>query len=123
MKPKYLLFSAALLAMTQALALTPVKKQISKVAARNKVAAANAVSAPIDKDAPAYRIVGKDSTCQILVYSPAADQGLHLAYLTDDDRWVDIGQLCASDFGPWGSEKKMYRPFVMKANDGTWRAL
>ena len=133
MKPKYLLFSAALLAMTQALALTPVKKQIRKVAARNKVAAANAAranasaasvtSAPIDKDAPAYRIVGKDSTCQIFVYSPAADQGLHLAYFTDDDRWVDVGQLCASDFGPWGSEKKMYRPFVMKANDGTWRAL
>ena len=48
---------------------------------------------------------------------------MHLAYLTDDDRWVDVGQLCASDFGPWGSEKKMYRPFVMKANDGTWRAL
>ena len=133
MKPKYLLFSAALLAMTQAVALTPVKKQIRKVAARNKVAAANAAranasaasvaSAPIDKDAPAYRIVGKDSTCQIFVYSPAADQGLHLAYFTDDDRWVDVGQLCASDFGPWGSEKKMYRPFVMKANDGTWRAL
>ena len=117
MKPKYLLFSAALLAMTQAVALTPVKKQISKVAA------ASVASAPIDKDAPAYRIVGKDSTCQIFVYSPAADQGLHLAYLTDDDRWVDVGQLCASDFGPWGSEKKMYRPFVMKANDGTWRAL
>ena len=123
MKPKYLLFSAALLAMTQAVALTPVKKQISKVAARNKVAAASVASAPIDKDAPAYRIVGKDSTCQIFVYSPAADQGLHLAYLTDDDRWVNVGQLCASDFGPWGSEKKMYRPFVMKANDGTWRAL
>lgn len=123
MKPKYLLFSAALLAMTQAVALTPVKKQISKVAARNKVAAASVASAPIDKDAPAYRIVGKDSTCQIFVYSPAVDQGLHLAYLTDDDRWVDVGQLCASDFGPWGSEKKMYRPFVMKANDGTWRAL
>ena len=134
MKPKYLLFSAALLAMTQAVALTPVKKQISKVAARNKVAAAanaaranasaaSVASAPIDKDAPAYRIVGKDSTCQIFVYSPAADQGLHLAYLTDDDRWVDVGQLCTSDYGPWGSEKKMYRPFVMKANDGTWRAL
>ena len=123
MKPKYLLFSAALLAMTQAVALTPVKKQISKVAARNKVAAASVASAPIDKDAPAYRIVGKDSTCQIFVYSPAADQGLHLAYFTDDERWVDVGQLCASDFGPWGSEKKMYRPFVMKANDGTWRAL
>ena len=124
MKPKYLLFSAALLAMTQAVALTPVKKQISKAAARNKVAVvANVASAPVDKDAPAYRIVGKDSTCQVFIYSPAADQGLHLAYFTDDDRWVDVGQLCASDFGPWGSEKKMYRPFVMKANDGTWRAL
>ena len=87
MKPKFLLFSAALLAMTQAVALTPVKKQISKAAARNKVAAANVAAAPVDKDAPAYRIVGKDSTCQIFVYSPAADQGLHLAYLTDDDRW------------------------------------
>ena len=59
MKPKYLLFSAALLAMTQAVALTPVKKQISKVAARNKVAAASVASAPIDKDAPAYRIVAR----------------------------------------------------------------
>ena len=78
---------------------------------------------PMDQDEPAYKIVNQDSICQIFVYSPAANQGLHLAYLTDDDRWIDVGQLCTSDFGPWGSEKKMYRPFVTKANDGTWRAL
>ena len=77
----------------------------------------------IDKDAPAYTIQGKDSICQIFIYSPAPNQGLHLAYFTDDERWVDVGQLCASDYGPWGAEKKMYNPFVVKANDGTWRAL
>ena len=98
-KKKYLFFSAALLALTQSVAQNPVN------------------------DNPAYTIVGKDSTCQVFIYSPAENQGLHLAYFTDDERWIDVGQLCASDFGPWGSEKKMYRPFVMKANDGTWRAL
>ena len=77
----------------------------------------------IDKEAPAYTIQGKDSICQIFIYSPAPNQGLHLAYFTDDERWVDVGQLCASDYGPWGAEKKMYNPFVVKANDGTWRAL
>lgn len=121
MKPKYLLFSAALLAMTQAVALTPVRKQAQMPAAKKQV---NKTTLSVaDKDAPAYTIVGKDSICQIFVYSPAPNQGLHLAYLTDDERWVDVGQLCASDFGPWGREKKMYRPFVLKANDGTWRAL
>ena len=98
-KKKYLFFSAALLALTQSVAQNPIN------------------------DNPAYSIVGKDSTCQVFIYSPAENQGLHLAYFTDDERWIDVGQLCASDFGPWGSEKKMYRPFVMKANDGTWRAL
>ena len=98
-KTKYLLFSAVLLASMQSVAQNPIN------------------------DNPAYSIVGKDSTCQVFIYSPAENQGLHLAYFTDDERWVDVGQLCASDFGPWGSEKKMYRPFVMKANDGTWRAL
>ena len=99
MKTKYLLLSAALMAMSQTMAAAP------------------------EQDAPAYSIVGRDSTCQIFVYSPDPTAGLHLAYLTDEDKWVDVGQLCASDYGPWGAEKKMYNPFVVKANDGTWRAL
>ena len=99
MKTRYLLLSAALMAMSQTMAAAP------------------------EQDAPAYSIVGRDSTCQIFVYSPDPTSGLHLAYLTDEDKWVDVGQLCASDYGPWGAEKKMYNPFVVKANDGTWRAL
>ena len=99
MKTRYLLLSAALMAMSQTMAAAP------------------------EQDAPAYSIVGRDSTCQIFVYSPDPTSGLHLAYLTDEDKWVNVGQLCASDYGPWGAEKKMYNPFVVKANDGTWRAL
>ena len=99
MKTRYLLLSAALMVMSQTMAAAP------------------------EQDAPAYSIVGRDSTCQIFVYSPDPTSGLHLAYLTDEDKWVDVGQLCASDYGPWGAEKKMYNPFVVKANDGTWRAL
>lgn len=74
-------------------------------------------------DEPAYAIEGKDTTCQIFVYSPSEKDGLHLAYLTDGQQWKDVGQLCSSDYGPWGLDKKMYAPFVIKAKDGSWRAV
>ena len=110
MKQKYFLMATALVAMAHAWAVAPVGQAKQK-------------SLTKEVDAPAYSIAGKDTTCQIFLYSPAPNQGLHLAYLTDEDKWVDVGQLCASDFGPWGAEKKMYNPSVVKANDGTWRAL
>lgn len=59
---------------------------------------------PMDQDEPAYKIVNQDSICQIFVYSPAANQGLHLAYLTDDDRWIDVGQLCRRYVYRFGTE-------------------
>ena len=112
MKSKHLFISAALMAMGQAVSLPSAARfAISGVAPENV------------KGTPAYSIAGRDTTCQIFVYSPAPSQGLHLAYLADGDNWVDVGQLCASDYGPWGAEKKMYNPSVVKASDGTWRAL
>lgn len=72
---------------------------------------------------PAYTIVGKDTTCQIFVYSPGEHSGLHVAYLDDTDHWQDMGQVVSSDYGPWGSEKRMFSPFVAQAKDGTWRAV
>ncbi len=72
---------------------------------------------------PAYQILGKDTTCQVFVYSPGERDGLHLAYLTDDEKWKDVGQLCSSDYSQWGSQKRMYSPYVLHANDGTWRLL
>ena len=72
---------------------------------------------------PAYEMAGKDTTCQIFVYSPGATKGLHVAYFTDKEQWQDIGQICRSDYGPWGSEKKMYTPYVVHTADGSWRLL
>lgn len=80
-------------------------------------------SAMADQVTPEYTIQGNDTTCQIFIYSPGEKEGLHLAFLTDDDSWHDVGQLCSSDYGPWGKEKKMFTPYVIHANDGTWRAL
>lgn len=76
-----------------------------------------------EQNAPAYSVMGKDTTSQVFLYSPDPTQGLHLAYLSDNEKWIEVGQLCASDYGPWGSGKKMYSPSVVQANDGTWRAL
>ena len=50
-KTKYLLFSAVLLASMQSVAQNPIN------------------------DNPAYSIVGKDSTCQVFIYSPADNHG------------------------------------------------
>ena len=72
---------------------------------------------------PAYTILGNDTICQIFVYSPNERAGLHLAYLGEDNSWQEVAQLCGSDYGQWGAEKKMYDPFVVHANDGTWRLV
>lgn len=59
----------------------------------------------------------------IFVYSPGEKDGLHAAYMDNEGKWQEIGQLCASDYGPWGSDKKMYAPSVARGKDGTWRAV
>ncbi len=65
----------------------------------------------------------KNDACQIFVYSPDDKAGLHVAFLNGKNHWEHIGQLCSSDYSRWGSEKRMYNPFVLRATDGTWRAV
>ena len=72
---------------------------------------------------PACQIMDTDTVCRIFVYSPGDKDGLHLAYLNETEKWVDAGQLCGSDYSRWGSEKRMYNPYVTHAADGTWRAV
>ena len=72
---------------------------------------------------PAYSIIASDTTCQVFIYSPGERDGLHLAYKTENDTWQEVGQLCSSDYGQWGAEKRMYKPSVVHANDGTWRLV
>ncbi len=82
-----------------------------------------AFTAHAQQKEPAYQIIGNDSTCQIFVYSPGEKEGLHVAYLADDETWEDIGKLCSSDYGPWETDKKMRHPYVTHVQDGTWRLL
>ncbi len=72
---------------------------------------------------PAVKADGKDGSCRIFVYSPGERDGLHVAFLNGENRWEHIGQLCSSDYSRWGAEKRMYNPYVLRANDGTWRAV
>ena len=61
-------------------------------------------------------------TKQIFVYSPGERAGLHVA-VHEGDTWRDAGQLCSSDYGTWGAEKRMFHPSVCRAKDGTWRLV
>ena len=72
---------------------------------------------------PAYIEMAGDTVCQIFVYSPGEKEGLHVAWLAEDETWHHAGQLCASDYAAWGSEKRMYNPYVTHATDGTWRLV
>ena len=66
--------------------------------------------------------VGAEETKKVFVYSPNERAGLHVAQFSDNG-WQEIGQLCSSDYGQWGAEKRMYHPSVARAKDGTWRLV
>ena len=59
---------------------------------------------------------------KVFIYSPNPGAGLHIAS-EEGGNWKDLGQLCSSDYGTWGAEKKMYRPSLCRATDGSWRLV
>ena len=65
-------------------------------------------------------VKGQDT--QVFIYSPDQRAGLHIAR-QDSAGWHDMGQLCSSDYGTWGAEKRMHHPSVCRAKDGTWRLV
>ena len=58
----------------------------------------------------------------IFVYSPDQRAGLHVA-VYDGEGWRHLGQLCSSDYGTWGAEKRMHHPSLCRADDGSWRLV
>lgn len=66
---------------------------------------------------------GDNISREIFIYAPNDRAGLHAAYLDFEGKWLEIGQLCASDYGTWGAEKRMFHPNLVRASDGTWRAV
>ena len=52
--------------------------------------------------------------------------GLHYAWSVDGHNWHAIGpefRFLGSDFGAWGSQKKMISPFVFQDKQGMWHCL
>ncbi|AHW59500.1 Carbohydrate binding domain-containing protein [Draconibacterium orientale] len=52
--------------------------------------------------------------------------GLNFAWSVDRENWHAIGpefRFLASDFGSWGSQKKMFNPFLFQDNNGLWHCL
>lgn len=52
--------------------------------------------------------------------------GLHLAWSADRVQWNAIGpeySFLRSDYGRWGSQKKMYTPFLSRSKDGLWHCV
>ena len=72
--------------------------------------------------AVAAALMAKAQTDTLFIYSPNERQGLHAAVL-EEGGWHHLGQLCSSDYGTWGVEKRMYHPSLCRAKDGTWRLV
>lgn len=52
--------------------------------------------------------------------------GLHFAWSNNRSNWFTIGNeygFLKSDYGRWGSEKRMYSPFLLKGPNGEWHCI
>ena len=74
-------------------------------------------------------VFAEPDSAYIFAYSPSASNGhngLQLAWSIDRKNWHVIGanhSFIRSDYGRWGSEKRMFDPFLFQANDGLWHCV
>ena len=59
----------------------------------------------------------------VKAYNPSPSEGLQISYSVDCKNWIAVGNqnLFKSDYGPWGSEKKMHTP-VLRYDNGMFYA-
>ncbi|MGQ1890938.1 alpha-L-arabinofuranosidase C-terminal domain-containing protein [Thermophagus sp. OGC60D27] len=77
-------------------------------------------------------IRGKASTpdsAYIFAYSTLKNggrNGLHFAWSVDKIHWFAIGpeySFLKSDYGTWGSQKRMFEPYLLKGHEGKWHCV
>ncbi|WP_018107999.1 alpha-L-arabinofuranosidase C-terminal domain-containing protein [Bacteroides propionicifaciens] len=52
--------------------------------------------------------------------------GIQFAWSSDQKVWHPVGDgfiFLRSDYGRWGSQKRMFHPFIHQSQDGTWHAV
>ena len=59
----------------------------------------------------------------VFLYSPAHNQGFHIAIANSDSTFRHVGQLFSSDYSQWGAEKRMYSPHIIALNEGGYVAV
>ena len=72
--------------------------------------------------AMAFALTTGAQTDSVFIYSPNQGAGLRVAAY-EADGWRELGQLCSSDYGTWGAEKRMFHPSLCRAADGSWRLV
>lgn len=62
----------------------------------------------------------------LFVYGEDNGSGLYFAWSLDRENWQPIGHrhtFLRSDYGRWGSQKRMYTPFLIQTPNGEWHAV
>ncbi|MHB9055016.1 MAG: alpha-L-arabinofuranosidase C-terminal domain-containing protein [Paludibacteraceae bacterium] len=79
---------------------------------------------------PAQNLLSsKPDSVYLLSYASTINggrKGMHFAWSNDRVDWNSVGNgfsYVRSDYGPWGSQKRMLSPFLICANDGKWHAI
>ena len=80
-------------------------------------------------DAKSAMIFNTPDSAFIFAYTSARSNGgagLQIAWSIDKKNWHSIGaghSFVRCDYGRWGSQKKMYHPYLIRANDGLWHCV
>lgn len=97
-----------------------MKKTLLSLAIASLAAAGQPVCAAVEK------VYNEPDSVYIFSYAHPKDEGrsgLKFAWSPDGDKWLSVSDGFAylkCDFGRWGSEKRMIKPLLEKAEDGRW---
>ncbi len=75
------------------------------------------------------KVTNEPDSAYIMAYSTSKNRGhngLHFAWSTDRENWHPIGpehSFLRSDFGRWGSQKRMIAPIVIQDKEGLWHCV
>jgi alpha-L-arabinofuranosidase len=78
--------------------------------------------------AAVQRTCNEPDSVSLFAYTTRADEGrsgLHFAWSPDRETWFSVADKYAyvsSDYGRWGSQKRMFAPSLVLGTDGRWHA-
>ena len=65
----------------------------------------------------------KVETHALFFYCPNERHGFHVAHVAENGKNEHLGQLFSSDYSQWGSEKRMYSPFITRLDGKGYAAV